>query len=124
MKIEIMSDVFDIVKRVKEIDKDYYIIFDTSKYEFELHHKKQPNTYCFKYIYENLDNRLIDMIHGSTVRHIDKIIEDIDKNNTKIENEINNNRLDLTEYMVREIYDYSNNSSKDYSNNAFETVWS
>ena len=32
MKIEIVSDVFDIVKRIKKIDKDYYIIFDTLKH--------------------------------------------------------------------------------------------
>ena len=31
MKIKIESDVFDIAKRLKQINESYYILFDTSK---------------------------------------------------------------------------------------------
>ena len=37
MKIKIESDIFEISKRVKDIDENYYIVFDTKKNKYELH---------------------------------------------------------------------------------------
>lgn len=124
MKIEIKSDVFNIVKRVKEIDEGYYILFDLSKNVFELHYRFQPNSYCFSFNYESLDNRLIDNVYASIISNIDNIIEDIDNNNVKLECENLNNIKDYAGCVSRDIYEYCSNTSKDYnSNNAFLTVW-
>lgn len=124
MKILVESDVFDINERIKDIDEDYYILFDISKERYELHHKKQLNSYCFSYPYKTLDNRLIDLIYVSSINNIDKIIEEIDKNNIEIENNIMNKNKDLAGYKFHEIYNFANNSSKEFDSNlAFTNNW-
>ena len=124
MKIKIESDVFDIIKRIKEIDENYFVIFDTNKNKYELHYKNQLNTYCFTYPYENLDNRMIDLIYFSNVSNIDNIVEDIDNNNAKIEKDNMNSVKSSSDYMVREIYNFSKISSKNLDElKAFSSVW-
>lgn len=124
MKIKIESDVFDIIKRIKEIDENYFVLFDTNKNKYELHYKNQFNTYCFTYPYENLDNRIIDLIYFSNVSNIDNIIEDIDNNNAKIEKDNMKSVKSSSDYMVREIYNFSKISSKNLDElKAFSSVW-
>lgn len=124
MKIKINSDVFDIVKRIKEVDDGYYIVFDTTKNKYELHNRKQQSTYCLTCPFENLDKRLLDFIHKTNSRHIDKIVEEIDNNNKKVERNIYNNAKDTSDFMLREIYAFSNNSSKNLDDvKAFTSVW-
>lgn len=124
MKIEIESDVFDITKRIKEIDEGYYIVLNNKNNKFELHNKFQINTYCLQIPFDSLDKRVIDVIHASNVCNIDNIINNIDKNNKYIENESFNNIKDQSSYMLNEIYNFCNNSSKSYVvDKAFKNVW-
>lgn len=123
MKIKIDNDVFEITKRIKEIDEGYYIVFDTKKERYELHNKNQPYTYCLTYPYADLDSRLIDMLLYTNINNIDNILYDIDKNNNNIENNVNKDIKNRSEYMVREIYDFASNSSKKCDVNLFKNEW-
>ena len=67
------------------------------------------------------DNMLDDI--PVKLMYIDKIIEDIDRNNIKLEQNMEDNRKSQTEYMVNEIYQYCNNSSKEFSDDAFSAKW-
>ena len=124
MKIKIESDVFDVSKRIKEIDENYFIMFNLNNNKYELHCTSQPNTYCFSYPYEDLDERFIDMIYKTNIVNIDNIIEQIDNNNAKIENNVNSSVKDKSNFMLREIYNFSNISSKNFDESkAFSSVW-
>ena len=124
MKIEIESDVFDIIKRIKDIDKNYYIMYNLDNYKYELHYKGLSNTYCFTCPFDNLDKRFIDLIYKTNIQYIDNIVEDIDNNNVKLEQEYNNKVNSQTNYQLREIYNFSNNSSKNLDDvKAFTSVW-
>ena len=124
MKIKIESDVFDIAKRLKQINESYYILFDTSKQKFELHSNEQQNSYCFSYPFQNLDNRFLDMVYTTNIRYIDNIIEDIDKNNIEIERIGKQKTKSQTDYMLKEIYCFANNSSKELDEKtSFSSVW-
>lgn len=122
MKIKIIEDVFDIVSRIKEIDDGYFIVFDTDKGCYEIHNTKQKNTYCLT-ILKDLDSRALDLVLVTNIEHIDNIIDDIDKNNIKIEENVQKTRKSQADYMVREIYDFCNNSSKKFDDNVFQTEW-
>jgi len=125
MKVKIESDVFDIVDRIKTIDEGYYIVFDLCKGRYELHNSNQPNTYCISIPYDEIDEKLINLIYGTNIDNIDNIIEDIDKYNANIENNNNKSMKNQTDYMVREIYNFANNSSKFFdSDKAFKSIWS
>lgn len=123
MKIKIENDVFEITQRIKKIDEGYFIVFDTLKQRFELHNSEQVNTYCLTVPYDNLDDRLIDLVMYSKIDNIDNIINEIDINNKVIEGKSINKLKDQTGYMIREIYNFCNNSSKIYNVNSLDNVW-
>ena len=123
MKVKIDNDVFDIAKRIKEIDEGYFILFDLDKNVYELHNKYQSTSFCLTIPYANLDNRVIDLILYSDISNIDNIIIDIDTNNEDIERNNKNTIKNQTDFMLREIYDFSSNSSKKMCNNSFATIW-
>lgn len=124
MKIEIESDVFDVIPRLKEIDDGYKIMLNLESGKLELHNEKQTNTYCFT-LKENaiLPNLICDVL-ASDIRFIDNIMKDIVKNNVEVEEESKNKIDDYTSYMSREIFNFANMSSRVYDiNKAFKTVW-
>ncbi len=124
MKIEIESDVFDIVDRIKEIDEGYKILYDTKSGKLELHNINQINTFCLNIKNNEILPVLINDILCSQSRFIDNIIDKIDRNNRDIEKNNRDNIKDITDYMAREVFDFSNNSSKEYNcNNAFCNKW-
>jgi len=124
MYIKIENDMFDICKRIKEIDEDYYVLFNVKKGKFEIHNRGQLNSYCLTVENDTLDSRVIDLILRTKIEHIDKIIDEIDNMNEVIEkNEIKKIKND-SDYMVREIYDFCNNSSKNFEVNSFDNLWS
>ncbi|MBE5757471.1 MAG: hypothetical protein E7345_00885 [Clostridiales bacterium] len=124
MLIKIDEDLFDICKRIKEIDDGYFVVYNTNKLRYELHYKNQENTYCLTCPYENLDVRFVDLVLFSSINNIDKIIDDIDNNNVDIECNYNKSYKDYAKYHLKEIYKFASNSSKNFSNKtAFKSNW-
>lgn len=124
MMIEIESDVFDMVNRIKEIDDGYRIMLNLKTGRLELHNIYQTNTFCFNIKNNEILPSLIDDIFYSQSRHIDNIISDIDKYNSDIDTNTKDNAKDYTTYTAKEIFDFCNNSSKDYDiKKAFKNIW-
>lgn len=124
MKIKIDSDVHDITIRVKEIDDGYFIVYNTDKDCYEIHNSKQKDTYCLTCPYEFLDDRVLGLVCMSNIQNIDTILEDIDNNNSSIEQNAIKTTKDIGDYKAREIYKFANNSSKNFdSEKAFNEVW-
>ena len=122
--IMIDSDVFDITKRIKDVDKDYYIVFNTKYKKFEVHNSSQNmNSYCLTCPYESLDKRLLDYTLKTRIVNIDKILKEIDENNLKIEKEVESKREDKSKIMLKEIYKYANMGSKEFDGNAYKNKW-
>ena len=58
MKKLITQDVYDIVKQIKQIDKNYFVMFDEEKKKYELHdHRNKPSLSIT--LYDKLDKRSI-----------------------------------------------------------------
>lgn len=88
MNIQIHSDVFDINKRIKEIDESYYLVFNAKRQVFELHSSDQPfSSYCLTLPQENLDERVLILARKTLRQNQDKLIEEMEKQNQKIEKE-------------------------------------
>ena len=85
MKINVKDDVFDIVKRLKQIDNDYFVVYDTKLKIFQLHCLNQPqNTFCLT-LFDCLDERSIIKTLKTRKQNQDLLWEEIDKNNAKLE---------------------------------------
>ena len=86
MKIKILCDVFNISKRIKDIDKNYYVVYNTSKQKFEIHNSKQYGTsYCLTIPFNKLDERTLKYVRRTQSANIDEILDQIENDNKKIE---------------------------------------
>jgi len=90
MLININTDNFFIAERLKEIDKNYFLVFNSKSKKFEVHHKGQhENTFCLSLPFAELDNRTLDLVQKTRVENINKLIEEIEKENQKLETQKN-----------------------------------
>ena len=82
MKIKLTYDVYNISKRIKEIDKDYYIVYDTSKNKFEVHNSSQiGGSYCLTLPFTSLDERTLKYVRKTSSANIDCILNQIENDN-------------------------------------------
>ena len=83
MKIKIESDVYNISKRIKNIDKGYYVVFNTSTNKFEIHNEHQAgSSYCLTLPFTQLDERTINFIEETKSENIEKILSKIENENS------------------------------------------
>lgn len=123
MLIKIYEDVFDITTRLKEIDNDYFVVFNTEKNKYEVHNKSQKNTYCLSVPFSGLDSRTIDLTLKTRRENIDKLLKEIEQNNEKIEKEANRKTKDLCEFKAKEFFDYSKKHEEPNFYDAYKTRW-
>lgn len=92
MLISINTDTYFISQRLREIDKNYFLVFNTKSKKYEVHNKGQAdNTYCVGLPFMAIDERVIDLVQKSRVENINKLTAEIEKNNERIEKENKNN---------------------------------
>ena len=83
---EIESDCLDIIKRIKAIDEDYFVVFNLDKKKFELHNKSQGgNTYCLTFPFDTLDERAVTLVLKTRVQNSDALFEEMQRENEKQE---------------------------------------
>jgi len=85
MLINIECDLFDIVNRVKEIDDNYYIVFNKNKEKFEVHYRGQMPTFCLTVPYDFLDARTVNLVLKTKVENSKKLFEEIDNHNSNLQ---------------------------------------
>ena len=72
--MEVKEDLFDICKRVKELDEDYFIIFNEKLCRYEVHNKKQNGcTLSIVAPYGKLDKRVLDKLRETKIERFDDI---------------------------------------------------
>ena len=87
MKLQILHDMFNISKRIRNIDRNYYVVFNISKQKFEVHNSSQiGSSYCVTIPYEKLDERTLKFVLKTKSANIDEILEKIENDNNMLEN--------------------------------------
>ena len=82
---EIDSDCLDIIKRIKSVDKDYFVVYNIDKKMFELHNRSQfGNTYCLTLAFDSLDERTFDLVLKTRANNFDALFEEMEKENKKL----------------------------------------
>ncbi len=99
----IQSDTYFICERLKEIDNSYFIIFNFNKNKFEIHSTEQKgDTYCLTIPYNVLDERTLDLVKKTRAINVDKLIEEIDQENEKLQSQREKNAAN---YLKEVMYD-------------------
>ncbi len=84
-KVEINNDVFDIARRLKEIDDGYFVLYDKKLMRFEVHNRRQrPDTLCLVLPYDTLDCRAIERVLRTRLDNIEKELKTMDEFNEKV----------------------------------------
>lgn len=123
--IMIKKDLFNIVNRLKKIDKGYYVVFNKFKNRYEIFNKKQKkDTLAFCSDRPFLDRGIIIKAYKTNIRNAKNLFKEIDENNKKIDeinkNKINNKYLDKFSQFI----DYASNKNYDVDfNNVDKTRW-
>ena len=117
MKILVKSDTYNICKRIKQFDANYYIVYDNELNKFMVY---STNTYGVKtniqgkmlgYVctlpFNELDTRTFKYLCDTRSENIEKLIEQIDKENQQLEyqnrQELKNQSLNLAETKLRQL---------------------
>ena len=111
MQQKIKNGVFNIQKRLKRIDKTYYVVYNKKTKEYEVHSTKQKNSYCFSFPY--YDMRLISYAMKTSVKNFSQIMEDIKLNNEQIELNSKREKIDYIKVRALDLMEFLSNSSKD-----------
>ena len=80
MKIEIKNDLFDIASRLKEIDPEYSVYFETDLQKFTLWGKGKRQVI---FPYDTLDQRALSHAIETRVENVDELIKKIDLGNER-----------------------------------------
>ena len=78
------SNIYDIPKRLEEIDSDLFVCLNKITQRFEVHSLvNRGTTYCFSVPYDELDVRTIEVFRRSNLktRSIKEIIRELDQEN-------------------------------------------
>lgn len=82
---EVESDCLDIIKRIKTIDKDYFVVYDLEKQKYELHNCCQGGgTYCLTFPFDELDERAYLHVLKTRVENSEKLFEEMELLNKKL----------------------------------------
>jgi len=104
----IEKDLYNISGRLKEIDKGYFIVYNTKKEKYEIHNAfNKRGTYCFTSPYKSLDNRTYDYCLKTRIENSDKLIREMEKQNENKEKQKNNsflNEVKARAYDTRSIF--------------------
>ncbi len=122
MKIKINDDVFDIVKRLQDIDDSYYVLYDNVKNRYEVWSLCEKSM-CFVVPYATLDARTIAYALKTNSNNAQKLFNEIDKNNNEIMKNECNKIIDQNTYKFKEIFEYEKLSRQMSLDKAFCTTW-
>lgn len=85
-RVIIKSDVLNIAKRIREIDKNYMLVFNKITKKFEIFYKNLQNLQLVL-PFESLDCRSVEYVLKTRVENHKALIEQIDKHNEELEKE-------------------------------------
>lgn len=106
--LPVVSDVFSISDRIKEIDERYFIMFNYRKSRYEVHVKGQPDTTLGCVLpFDALDVRALEYVRHYSTERLKQTIREIDEANERLEQTSMKGVLDRGGYKMAEAIRYA-----------------
>ena len=83
--VEIKNDVFDVASRLREIDGDYYPVYNLTKKRFEIHHRGRAKSLQLVLPYDTLDIRAVNRVKETRREWVENMLRDMERQNQKAE---------------------------------------
>ena len=82
--VRIENDVCDIAWRIREVDPDYYIVYNRRLGRFELHDAACRDTFACVLPYDRLDERSVRHARRTRVELLERLLEELERENGEI----------------------------------------
>ena len=84
-KTPVVTNVFWIPERLREIDDGYFVLRNHQTKKFEIHHRGQPhNTYCLTVPYRELDERTLHLVQKTCICNAEKLFAEMEEQNQRM----------------------------------------
>lgn len=112
-RIPVISHVTDVPVRLKELNRAFFVMFNTKKQKYEIHCSDQPfNTLACVLPYDELDSRAIQYVREHSADRLAIIAKEIDEHNERLAARREAEIIDKANYQMREVFNYLKNNSK------------
>lgn len=78
---EVESDLFDIARRLKEIDAGYFILRREGR--FEVHNRGDEPTYCLAVPWSELDARTVELVRKTRAERAAELFAELERDNER-----------------------------------------
>lgn len=85
-KVIINNDVLNISKQIKQIDRNYILVYNKQNCKFEVYYKNLNNLQIIL-PFNALDNRSVEFVAKTKVENSKEILKEIEEFNKKLEQE-------------------------------------
>lgn len=122
MKILINNNVFDVLNRIKQINKNFYVVFNTVSKKFELHsYEYGRNSYVLTFPYDSLDVRSVNYVL-KTFNSKPISLDEVELYNENVKKKQLEKVQSENDYKTRKMYDYYNKKSNSIDK-IFKNIW-
>lgn len=112
-RIPVLNNVYDIPVRLKEVNRDFFVMFNTRNQKFEIHCASQPYDTCACTLpFNELDARAIDYVREFSRERTQNLAAEIERYNDELDRKEKAALLDKAAYKTREAFNYLKNNSK------------
>lgn len=112
-RIPVLTHIYDIPVRLKEVNGDFFVMFNTRSQKYEVHCKSQPfDTLACVLPFDELDARAITYVREFARERTEDIAREIDQYNDELDRKEKAALIDKANYKCREAFNYLKNNSK------------
>lgn len=121
-KILIKNDLHNISTRLKQIDKNYFLVFNTKNNRFEVYYRKGLNVSLELVLpFDRLDARTIDYVLKTRIENKQKLFLEMEQNNQRLEDNKNKALLDEASFKATEMMKYAQSKPSEFNINFLDT---
>lgn len=111
-RIPVTDNVYDIPVRLKALNRDFFVMFNTLRQKYEIHCASQiGDTLACTLPYDELDARAITHARKYAAARLEEIAREVDAYNEKLLADAERNMLDKANYKMRETFNYLKNNT-------------
>lgn len=114
----IKSDPFFICKRLKRINKNFFVFYNKLTQVYQLFSKRGRHFVFEADLGSFLNYNALVLAEKNSVKHLAEIIKNIDEMNEKLEKESSRNLQETSSFALRDMLEFANkkNCDVDFSN--------
>lgn len=112
-RIPVLSNVYRIPERLKEINPNFFVMFNSATQKFEVHDAAQTmNTFACQLPFDELDARALEYVQKYSFVNLDKLAREVEEHNDRLDEQRKSAILDKAGYKTKQALKYLDQTSK------------